>query len=317
MVQFISTCICRSAVCNCQKDTYWKLGFFEPFTIRSANEYLENRGYPSRKRASKATALQAASRCQRQLLPYWLCNLQELRTFCESRSLEPKKNNFSGCVSALEQADDEATFDRFLQLPAELRNTIYEYHFSDMRTIPEIHRQPPITQVSSQLRKEAQPLFYNCCTFKMTIEPDFLPHTWEIDNRTWAKSIMHAPTETNLSLVKHLKIHIGDWTPVGSLDAFSVNFTPGLRSDEAITLYFTKPPQADEWHDTENDRADFTKDLFLIIQELLARDDHWSLRKNDIDRLRRTYHHRLGGIFDLLRGDDDEMQLAFGDLEIP
>lgn len=52
------------------------------------------------------------------------------------------------------------TFTKFLELPTELRVHIYLLHFADLPRVSISAKSPPITQVSSLLRKEALPLWY-------------------------------------------------------------------------------------------------------------------------------------------------------------
>lgn len=57
----------------------------------------------------------------------------------------------------------------FFELPPEIRNMIYEYHFAGYGALSYKHHQPPLTLASSQLRSESLPLFYKCVTFKWTV----------------------------------------------------------------------------------------------------------------------------------------------------
>ena len=86
-------------------------------------------------------------------------SVDELRAFCKARGLPAKATTASRLARALEKADDLATFPRFLDLPAEIRNIIYELHFHDFDPFRGQHAQPPLTLASKQLRSEALPLF--------------------------------------------------------------------------------------------------------------------------------------------------------------
>jgi hypothetical protein len=70
----------------------------------------------------------------------------------------------------LEQADEDATFDRFSELPPEVREQIFEQYFDSLNnylggvSIP--GGQPPIALASRQARLEALPLYYSRCLFR-------------------------------------------------------------------------------------------------------------------------------------------------------
>lgn len=100
-------------------------------------------------------------------MSYEGCSVDELQAFCKARGLPAKATTASRLARALETADDLATFPRFLDLPAELRNAIYELHFHGFDSFSGEHVQPPLTMASRQLRSETLPLFYDCATFEL------------------------------------------------------------------------------------------------------------------------------------------------------
>ncbi|KAK3647820.1 hypothetical protein LTR56_007794 [Elasticomyces elasticus] len=67
-------------------------------------------------------------RFTRGLLPYTTCSNSELRRFCQQRGLKAIEGAMrESLISVLENADDEPVFERFLDLPPELRAIIFEY----------------------------------------------------------------------------------------------------------------------------------------------------------------------------------------------
>jgi hypothetical protein len=70
-------------------------------------------------------------------------------------------------IQHLEQADETAAFDRFLDLPPELRNRIYSYHLESSGRTTRLHP-PPITMVFRQLHQETVLLYYHTCTVCIT-----------------------------------------------------------------------------------------------------------------------------------------------------
>ena len=69
----------------------------------------------------------------------------------------------------MEQADNDATFDRFPDLPSELRQQIFKHYFDsfDHSQILEAGGQPPITLASRHTRLEALPLYYSQYCFTL------------------------------------------------------------------------------------------------------------------------------------------------------
>jgi hypothetical protein len=131
-------------------------------------EYLRDRGYECRQNVSRPGVVDALGRYQRGLISYEGRSVNELQAFCEARGLPAKGTSASRLARALEKADDLATFPRFFDLPAEIRNVIYELHFHGFDPFRTQYVQPPLTLASRQLRSEALSLFYDCATFELS-----------------------------------------------------------------------------------------------------------------------------------------------------
>lgn len=117
--------------------------------------------------------------CQRGLISYEGLSITEFRLFIARRGLPTitdKKHTRSSLKAQLEQADEDATFDRFLDLPPEIRCQIYEHYFGSLNSpahrYSPIGPQPPITRTSRQTREEALPLFYSRCCFSLEVQYD-------------------------------------------------------------------------------------------------------------------------------------------------
>lgn len=117
----------------------------------------------------------AIVRYQRGLMSYEGCSVNELHAFCKARGLSAKGASASRLAHALKQADDLITFPRFFDLPAEIRNVIYELHLHGFDPFKTQHFQPPLTLASRQLRSEALPLFYDCATFELSASTTYRP----------------------------------------------------------------------------------------------------------------------------------------------
>lgn len=96
-------------------------------------------------------------------------------------------------VARLEEADEDATSERFMDLPPELRERIASYYMADLESpvykedgddsvcmpanddgstkrVLEHPTQPPLTQTCRLLRQETLPLFYKNCTFMIHLK---------------------------------------------------------------------------------------------------------------------------------------------------
>lgn len=80
-------------------------------------------------------------------------------------------------IAALHRADDAVVFDKFEELPAELRTTVYKMYHNDLsalgkgspKTLPELPYQPPLTLISRKFREEVLPSFYEDSTFVLRL----------------------------------------------------------------------------------------------------------------------------------------------------
>lgn len=106
-------------------------------------------------------------------MSYHNCSNDELRRLIEARKiglspfgLKLSKRKF---VYILQSEDQKPKFHRFHELPPELRNRIYEYHFASFYQPICAPSQPPITKVSSLPRKETLQLFHHSCVFEVRL----------------------------------------------------------------------------------------------------------------------------------------------------
>ena len=147
---------------------YWKLDSARHCQTRGLRQKLEKHGHSASKSGCGTTARLRALyiRCQRGLLSFEGLSLHELRHFATLRGIVVDPDATATIVKAqLEKADSEATFDRFTELPPEIRQIIFQYYFESLPSSERALRkyQPPITMVSRLIRAESLPLFYDCC----------------------------------------------------------------------------------------------------------------------------------------------------------
>lgn len=243
MVQFLVMNRWREAIKD--NNSYWKLGLYQDKTAREAVEYLDNRGYLCRENASKAVALDAIGRYQRGLMSYEGLSVSDLDSLCKTKGLSTKAKTSSRLVRALEKADGNTSF-RLLDLPPEIRNMIYEFHFLDLADVDRAHVQPPLTLASTQLRTEALPLFYGHATFvfminSMTDVDNFGINT--TDFAPTARDLLNMPS-TNFSQIKNLTLVWQDcsrgWRRDHWHEYLSVHLTQHDVAGKAVTITGTR-----------------------------------------------------------------------------
>lgn len=187
---------------NRGRRSYWKLPCKKHTTIRDALEIMRS-GYSS-KLAKKERAMELLHRHERDLLNYYHCSKAELQSFAASRGLQkaqPLPSGKSDLVDLLEQADDDASFTKLLDLPPELRVRIYELHFE---ALPSIHTpvQPPLVQASKLIREESLPVFYQTCRFGFLGSDRTFPITlYPSDQRFLART-----SDLNVSRIQRLEL---------------------------------------------------------------------------------------------------------------
>lgn len=232
MVQFVAIGEERKAFVD--RNSYWKLGLSEDQSARKMIKYVEDHGYRCRGNASKAVALDAVGRYQRGLMSYEGFSVSELQSLCRAKGLSSKAKTASRLARALEKADDNATF-RVLDLPAEIRNMIYELYISDLPSLGQCHLQPPLTLASRVLRAETLPIFYGCATFLFTVLSD----TYTTALSYGANSMTKMPT-ANLSQIKNLRLawrEVGDcWSGRRTYEYLTLHLTPRNTVDKTISI---------------------------------------------------------------------------------
>ena len=188
---------------------YWKLDSGTRTTKNTKDQILEiltpNDQYLKSRSISRIRELYV--RHQRGLISYEKVTVRELRSFAMQRGLtstSTAKPTKAILKAQLEQADDDATFDRFSGLPPELRRQIYKQYFASFDESPkgasEPGGQPPITLVSKQTRLEALPLFYSCYRFRFS-------HIGRSTATLWYKKLfVHSTLVDNFARIRFLEL---------------------------------------------------------------------------------------------------------------
>ncbi|KXS98470.1 hypothetical protein AC578_8060 [Pseudocercospora eumusae] len=157
---------------------YWMLE--KPRSAAAARRYLDDRGASYLKNRDVGRLQVLCGRVQRGLPIYDKVDLAALQQLCNDRGLPSggltgaAKRRKEILIERLEAADDSLTFDRFLDLPPELRLGVYGFHFADLKDSLKAaswggYCQPPITTVNKITRKEALDEFYTVMPFEVIV----------------------------------------------------------------------------------------------------------------------------------------------------
>lgn len=152
-----------------RRSAYWKLPAYASLprpegTAPTLKTKLRALGLPFAPLATAKRCEKLLQRKERGLLAYEALSAAALISFARERRLflcEKVVGQHDKMVKLLERADDEAKFEKFLDLPCELRVMVYEFHVAGLE-LPRSARRvksPPICRASALLRREALPLF--------------------------------------------------------------------------------------------------------------------------------------------------------------
>jgi hypothetical protein len=260
-----------------RKGKYWKLGDYTDQTLRELKEHLAAHGSQCPKNANKDKLMKAVGRCQRGLLSYEKYSADELRGFCLARkiSLSSKRMTVPRLALMLEDADDdiEGAFPRFMELPAELRNRVYELHFSDYDEISTEHHRPPITEVCA----ESLPVFYNCVTFTWDLSLNTNFCIYEHDFVGDSYNLTKIPA-ADFAQIKNFKLH---WTRLSSGATGDTQRDVGF-SVEISQVNNVKKIDTSFGKRVEPESQDIKDAVQLALDEIGYKDVTWKLQRHHL-----------------------------------
>lgn len=204
-------------------------------TARELRGELQKRDFSVLKSTNKTRSRVLYVRSQRGLLSYEGLPLRELKLFAAQRGWPVDgKATAADLKARLEQADDESTFDRFLDLPPELRRIVFSHYFRSLddrsnhptddyyaiqRHISLLFKSqpPPIASACTQIRRESLPLFYECCEFSISTSPSSLKSfTSRLDRAS--KAFLKSTSAYNFARIRVLHCAFRDFSMCFSLD---------------------------------------------------------------------------------------------------
>ncbi|PPJ51337.1 hypothetical protein CBER1_08618 [Cercospora berteroae] len=158
-------------------DSYWRMDSYAGVADSVLAKQLRKAGYKISRspRPTKEALVARYQRIDKGLLCYDTCSVEELRAFAEARGLQidnSRRRKRTRLVETLEKVDSKRPFHRFMDLPAELRVSIYEFYISDFPALLHKPTQPPLARTSQLIRQELLPVFYTNQEIALTMTLD-------------------------------------------------------------------------------------------------------------------------------------------------
>ena len=263
------------------------------FTLQDAKDLLTGSNYSVGKNVTKTRVIELINRMQRGLMSYDACTTSELQMFIRDRGLSQPSammpRSKAKLMDILEKEDESPTFTRLMDLPAELRVRIYSLYYKGFsRAITP--REPPLAQVSRQVRTEALPLFYSTCIFKLLIckYPGLVHKKARICRR---HESFDAVDDRNVALITALRVDLWPHVQYNNEWGYSIDgmWSINLDIDGNGTVSVMVEDEIFEDHgpnyEPERHRqwlGPITDGLNVAVNEISQRSAKRKLRKEDI-----------------------------------
>lgn len=270
-----ANCYCIESKC-----AYWELSCPSP---KRRGHRKPKPGHVFRSELRRRRAVDASHRRERGLVDYDRYDVKDLKVFASGRGLTgvPKRASKTTLKQILDEADDNMVFSRFMDLPPELRLTIYNLHLNSfsLRT-PARAAQPPITKVSRSIRQETLPLFYrNMHVWVKLLEMASLSgNTAEFAIHVQLPNYVERLSAATLARVRKIEVY------------FVTSYVRETRqaADWVVDLYPDEDGKALRRDYSDKDctiaselAANIERHLFKLVRELLVRPAHKKLQIRD------------------------------------
>ena len=162
---------------------YWRLNIDYGDGNSISVDKLRAQGYEIDSKKMKTTDLLKLLRRQdRGLLRYEKCSNAELEKITTARKVASIQANVNFekpekwsklqrelTIQALTEEDEKLCFDKFLDLPPELRTRVYHFYSAEFPHALTLPTKPPLARTCHQLRQEVLPVFYSTHEFKICL----------------------------------------------------------------------------------------------------------------------------------------------------
>ncbi|KAK4496621.1 hypothetical protein PRZ48_012601 [Zasmidium cellare] len=304
-------------------DYEWRLDDYYRATVKGLQESFRLGGIKVRRNATKAELLHEARRLALGRLNYKACTTKELTQFIKERGIQGPEGarKKKELVAVLEAADEEATFDRYLDLPTELREHVASYYMAELVSpvygsdlngtgvcMPNADEfelkekrlstptQPPLTRTCRLLRKETLPLFYQTGTFDLGFNYSYRHPLLGPGGSAKLCDVfgawLTAVGAEDVKSLRSLRVWISSYQP-------SHNFEYLLRTGEGVESCLE---QWTQWDSSVDDHL--VKELNQVLTGIKSREGARKFRIEDVDTIRK-------GIEAAFPLQDDKKRRAF------
>jgi hypothetical protein len=256
-------------------NTYWKLDSGVALPTRRLRKRISNMDFATLKKTTKSRLRELYIRLQRGLLCYEGLPYRELRHFASQRALAVSTEatvSFKALKGLLEKADDDVTFERFSELPPELRQNVF-LHYFDSLVVRKVRykQQPPIALVSRKLREESLPLFYERCEFTIGAVGDLRTVPCKLVPDTLATPFLQSTAIEHFARIKSLNLIFHNLGVYIQLD---------LHNKDNPVIFAEVSRASGEAGDER-----FFSELRVLTMGIVAREGPLKLRMSDIEEI--------------------------------
>jgi hypothetical protein len=263
---------------------YWKTSLPYATTTADWKIYLADHQFYHNPSDTHARLRAHAKRCAQGHPSYQGHDVEKLRALVHVRVMHTDlqcrvdRATKKQLVKMLEDADvaDDALevsceFHKFSELPPELKNRVFTYYFKSLGNVPPRFVLPPLCQASRQLRLDSTGLFFEHCTFIVTLRPWYVQREARLHYHTEVARL-NIPTST-FACVKHLHIELRYTSIESPLLAYSVDLTDG-RSTQ-----WSKPYHG--WGEYVQKQGG--QHVQSLVKSITAREGQAKLQKGDFE----------------------------------
>lgn len=215
---------------------------------------------------------------------YFTCTTDELQKFVTARGLEVESSRRARATklrTALENADAQRPFHKFMDLAPELRNRVYAFYMSEFNNnVLLAPTQPPLTQASSLIRQEALPVFYKTCKFTLALKhASCYGLKWDEDSDRFIKSLQ----PSSLAMVRNIQFQIFDRDAIMPDDLYNgmYNFAIDVQlgngrkpcTVDLLNLLKADKERWDDYKDFEKEAEALENDVKAVFEAVSRRVD--------------------------------------------
>ncbi|KAK5724763.1 hypothetical protein LTR15_004811 [Elasticomyces elasticus] len=189
-------------------------------------------------------------------------------------------------VALLDTKPKRRRFRRFLDLPPELRQRVYEYAFSYSDNAYYL-QQPAVSRVSRLLRTESLPIFYKCNRFGITVK-----RSWRGPEYLWQNMCDVWPTficTEHLAMMRYFEVKLMN---IDNKHALRIKIDlPSLKGDEPLSIrVWSVTPEKHTEH-LQHCQAAIECQITDVVEQILEGQDHGRLGTKEIQLMALSIRH--------------------------